>query len=122
MSTVILDEHRLTVRFEQTERLFVRRDHFTVDRAAILGAAVTDKPLRVPHGARGGLSAAGLAKIGVWGLLGGVRQLVSVRRGRPALRLLLDPDRADGFSELVVSVPDADRLAEALAPTGVSRR
>jgi hypothetical protein len=52
----------------------------------------------------------GFRKIGRWGIGVGLRQLVSVRRGQPALRLRLDR-ATTGYDEVLVSLPDAAAVA-----------
>ncbi|MET8340138.1 immune inhibitor A domain-containing protein [Streptosporangium canum] len=50
---------------------------------AVRQAVVTDQPLRIPRGARKGLTVSGHTKIGIWGIYGGPRQLVSANRNLP---------------------------------------
>nr|WP_258545250.1 hypothetical protein [Micromonospora provocatoris] len=64
----------------------------------------------------------GFAKIGVWGIFGGPRQLVAARRGQPGLHLVLDRAAAGGeFDEVVVSDPAAAGLAETIGRATRSR-
>ena len=69
-------------------------------------AARVEKPLRLARGARRGYVVSGFIKIGIWGVFGGPRQLVSARRGNPGLHLVLDRAAAGGeFDEIVLSDP-----------------
>ncbi|MEU0569388.1 hypothetical protein ABZ297_28985 [Nonomuraea sp. NPDC005983] len=105
----------ITIEFGPWERLFTGRARHTVPLTAVRQAAATGQPLRVPRGPRKGLTVSGHTKIGVWGVFGGPRQLVAVHRHLPGLHLLLDrASSGDEFDEVVVSVPDAERLAEAV--------
>ncbi|MEV0596871.1 hypothetical protein [Nonomuraea cavernae] len=105
----------VTVEFGSWERIFTGRARHTIPLPAVRQAVITDQPLRVPRGARKGLTVSGHTKIGVWGIYGGPRQLVSANRNLPGVHLLLDRARSgDEFDEVVLSVPDADRLVEAI--------
>ncbi|MFC4009992.1 hypothetical protein ACFOY2_22380 [Nonomuraea purpurea] len=115
MATVIINDGSIILRFGSWERFFAGRARHTIPLAAVRQAITTDEPLRVPRGARRGLTVSGHTKIGVWGLYGGPRQLVAVNRHLPGLHLLLDRASSGGeFDEVVVSVPDADQLVEAI--------
>ncbi|MEU6791269.1 hypothetical protein ABZ907_06210 [Nonomuraea wenchangensis] len=118
MATVTIDGGSIIVEFGPWERFFAGRARHVIPLAAVREAVATGQPLRVPRGARSGLAVSGHTKIGVWGLYGGPRQLVSVNRHLPGLRLLLDRAGSGGeFDEVVVSVPGADRLAETIRAT-----
>ncbi|MGW4791546.1 hypothetical protein ACWEPC_03880 [Nonomuraea sp. NPDC004297] len=115
MATVMITDGSIVIEFGPWERFFAGRARHTVPMAAVRQATVTDHPLRVPRGARKGLTVSGLTKIGVWGVMGGPRQLVSVHRDLPGVHLLLDRGSSGGeFDEVVVSAPDADRLVQAI--------
>lgn len=103
----------VVVRFEKWEPLFTRRTRLAVPSGAIRAVDVVENGLRATRGARVGLLVTGLRKIGRWGLGVGLRQLVSVRRGQPALRLVLDRE-ITGYDEVLVSLPDAAAVAAAL--------
>lgn len=94
------------VRFEGWEPLFVGRRRLEIPLSAIRASACVERPMRATSGGRVGLYATGIAKIGRWGLGVGRRQLVSVRRGVPAIRFTLDRD-VTGYDEVLISVPDA---------------
>ena len=103
----------VVVRFEGWEPLFTRRTQLEVPFGAIREAEVVENALRATRGARVGLLVTGVRKIGRWGIGVGLRQLVSVRRGQPALRLRLDRE-ATGYDEVLVSLADAATVAEGL--------
>lgn len=113
MATVRITEGLITIEFGPWERFFAGRTQHAIPLTAVRRAVATDRPLRVPRGARRGLAVSGHTKIGVWGLVRGPRQLVAVNRNRPGLHLLLDRAGSGGeFDEVVVSVPDVDRLVK----------
>ncbi|MFC9430763.1 hypothetical protein [Streptomyces sp. NPDC056987] len=105
----------VTVEFNGRERTWLRRGEVTVPLAAVRRVTPVETPLRAAHGARSGLQISGFAKIGVWGIMTGPRQLVAAYRGRPGLHILLDRG-VDGveYDELVLSLDGAEQLAEAL--------
>jgi hypothetical protein len=103
----------VVVRFEGWEPLFTGRRTLAVPFAAIRGVDVVDNALRGTRGARSGLLVTGFRKIGRWGIGVGLRQLVSVRRGEPALRLLMDRE-VTGYDEALIGLPDAAAVAAGL--------
>ena len=112
MASVMLNGDVIDIRFTGWERMWVGRERFALRLAAVLHAAPVDEPIRLACGARRGYAVSGFAKIGVWGLFGGPRQLVAARRGQPGLHLVLDRAAAGGeFDEVVVSDPAASALA-----------
>ncbi|WP_020576739.1 hypothetical protein [Actinopolymorpha alba] len=115
MATVMVADGLITIEFGPWERLFAGRARHTIPLTAVRRVAATDRPLRVPRGARRGLTVSGHTKIGVWGLYGGPRQLVSVNRNLPGLHLLLDRASSGGeFDEVVVSVSNVDHLVQVI--------
>ncbi|MFI6390046.1 hypothetical protein ACIBHY_10225 [Nonomuraea sp. NPDC050547] len=115
MATVMITDGLITIEFGLWERVFVGRPRHVIPVHAVRQAVVTHQPLRIARGARKGLAVSGHTKIGVWGLFGGPRQLVAAGRDQPAAHLILDRASSGGeFDEVVVSVPDADRLVEAI--------
>ncbi|MFD7494016.1 hypothetical protein ACFV8T_16630 [Streptomyces sp. NPDC059832] len=111
MALMNISDTGLTIEFTGRERIWIRRDPLTVPLTAVRRVTVLDHPLRAAHGARKGLHAPGVAKIGTWGLLTGPRRLVAAYRDRPGLRVELDRAAGGGFDELVLSLDDAQRLA-----------
>ncbi|MFI6799499.1 hypothetical protein [Streptosporangium canum] len=115
MATVMITSGLITIEFGAWERIFTGRARHTIPLSAVRQAVVTDQPLRVPHGSRRGLTVSGHTKIGVWGIYGGPRQLVSANRNLPGVHLLLDRASSGGeFDEVVLSIPDAGRFVEAI--------
>ncbi|WP_422744798.1 hypothetical protein ACN27B_11080 [Micromonospora sp. WMMD754] len=116
MATVMLTGEVIDVRFTGWERVWTGRERFVLPVGAVRHVAPVGEPVRLARGARRGFVVSGLAKIGVWGLFGGPRQLVAARRGEPGLHLVLDRAAAGGeFDEVVLSTPDAPALAAAIA-------
>lgn len=116
MASVTLTGNTIDIEFSRWERLWTGRERFTVPVAAVRYAEWIDEPLRVARGARRGYAVSGFAKIGVWGLFGGPRQLVAARRREPGLHLVLDRVAAGGeFDEIVLSSPAAPDLAAAIS-------
>ncbi|MFD0343590.1 hypothetical protein ACFVH0_33760 [Streptomyces sp. NPDC127117] len=112
MALMNISDTGLTIEFSGRERTWTLRGSLTVPLAAVRRVTVIDNPLRAAHGTRKGLHASGIAKIGVWGLVVGPRQLVAAYRGRPGLRVELDRAAADGdFDELILSLDDARQAA-----------
>ncbi len=105
----------LRVRFSAWERLAVWRDEVVVPLAAIKAVELVEEPVARARGGRAGVLVSGVLKVGFWGLGTGVRQLVSVRRGVPALRVEVDR-AASGLScdELLISARNAAEAADAL--------
>ena len=113
MALLQLSGHDVTVTFGARERGWVKRSSLTVPLTAVRRVTQIDQPLRAAHGARNGLQVSGFAKIGIWGVFSGPRQLVAAYRGRPGLRIELDRAASGGeFDELVLSLDDALRLAQ----------
>ncbi|WP_039921857.1 hypothetical protein [Amycolatopsis decaplanina] len=116
MATMDIADGGVRVRFSAWERLAVWRDEVVVPAAAIKAVELVDAPVGRARGGRAGILVSGVLKVGYWGLGTGVRQLVSVRRGVPALRVEIDRGVARlPFDEVLVSVPNAAELAGALA-------
>jgi hypothetical protein len=113
MATMRVIGNELRVEFATWERLMMLRGNLVVPLTAVRGVERVDKALRRTRGGRRGLLVSGVVKVGIWGLGAGVRQLVSVTRGAPALRITLDRT-VTGFDELLISTTDADRVAEAI--------
>ncbi|MCZ7436011.1 hypothetical protein O7598_06375 [Micromonospora sp. WMMC241] len=115
MATVTVTGDLIDIRFSGWERLWTGRERFALPTGAVRYAAGVHDPLRLARGARRGYAVSGFAKIGIWGLFGGPRQLVAARRGEPGLHLVLDRAAAGGeFDEVVLSTPAGPALAEAI--------
>lgn len=119
MSEITITDDRIEVRFTRLEQLAgLVRDQ------SIPRAAITDVQL-VPDGIRGasGWRAPGLGvprtrKLGTWRRRGG-KVLVDVRRGEPAVRIGL---RGERYDALLLAVPDAPAVAQALTSRGAAPR
>ncbi|GAB2949727.1 hypothetical protein GCM10027280_42880 [Micromonospora polyrhachis] len=118
MASVTLTDQRIDIRFTAGERIWIRRDQLTIPLTSVRHVTCVDKPLSLARGARSGYVVSGFTKIGIWGIFGGPRQLVSARRGSPGLHLVLDRTTAGGeFDEVVLSDPAASELADAIRHT-----
>lgn len=119
MAHVRIDGDGVTVELSWWERPFAgSRSRLVVPCGSVVRAECVERPTApaATPGGRAGLVIAGVLKIGRWGIGTGRHRFVSVRRGLPALRLVLD-DRASGelgYHELLISTPDARRLAGAV--------
>ncbi|MGY1804946.1 hypothetical protein ACI78T_16825 [Blastococcus sp. SYSU D00922] len=112
MARVQLTPTTVTVRLTRAEKFWGLLRDVEFDRAAVREVDVVQEPLSAARGLRApGLAWPGVRKIGTW-RRPGERILVSVRRGRPAVRLRLAGARYD---TVLVSTDDAAALAGALA-------
>ncbi|MGC4937796.1 hypothetical protein [Kribbella sp. DT2] len=121
MATVRANDTTVTVGLSWWERLFAAgRPRLVIPLDAIATIGVVEQPTRwtATPGARSGIVITGVLKVGRWGLGTGVRHFVSVRRNRPAVRLMLTPEGADvtGYDVVLVSTPDAEAIARDLLP------
>ncbi|AVT31596.1 hypothetical protein C6361_21320 [Plantactinospora sp. BC1] len=115
MATMRISGDALAFEFEGLERLWLGRRALTVPLRSVRQVAYVERPLRLASGARRGLVVTGIAKMGVWGIFGGPRQLVYARHGMPGLHLRLDRSMVPGaFDEVVFATPDAARLVAAV--------
>jgi hypothetical protein len=106
MVSIDVDRQRLTVRFTRAEKILGLVADLTVPRSSVLSARVVANGLRQVRGWRVGTRVPGVVALGTFRWRGR-RQLGSVRRGRPALVLVIGRGRYD---EMVVSVDDAERV------------
>jgi hypothetical protein len=115
MATMKVIDKELHVRFSVWERLAVWRAGLIVPLSAVRTVRCVDEPAGHTRGGRMGILVSGVVKVGIWGLGTGIRQLVSVRRSVPGLRITLDRAVSGGrFDELLISAKDAGRVAEAI--------
>ncbi|MEV0731930.1 hypothetical protein [Polymorphospora sp. NPDC050346] len=115
MASVTVIGDVIDIRFTGWERLWIGRERLALRLTAVRHATPVDNPLRLARGARRGYVVSGFAKVGVWGLFGGPRQLVAAHRGEPGLHLVLDRATAGGeFDEVILSTPAAPALAETI--------
>jgi hypothetical protein len=113
MATMKVRGSELRVRFAAWERPIVWRAGLDVPLTAIRSVERVEDALGRTRGGRVAFLISGVVKVGRWGLGTGTRQLVSVRRKAPTLRITLDRT-VTGYDELLISTKDADRLAEVI--------
>lgn len=113
MTTVTADSTRLRLDFPGWESLMVRRDRLEIPLDALRDVRVEPGWTSETLGIRSGLVVSGRRKLGIFRHPSGLRRLVSMRRGMPLLRVGVDR-AATGFDELLLSAPDAARLAATL--------
>ncbi|MEU8249766.1 hypothetical protein [Nonomuraea sp. NPDC048916] len=113
MMQVEIHQETLTVRFLPWARLFTRTGAVSVPLAEIAEVHLLDRPLAAATGTHYGLLVSGVIKVGTWTSLTGVKRLVAARREAAGLRIVLK-GRASGHDELILSVPDAERLQRRL--------
>ncbi|UGS27299.1 hypothetical protein [Microbacterium resistens] len=113
MTEVEYTGRAVRVLFPGWESAMAGRASFTASNDVVRDAAAAPGWTSEILGMRSGLVVSGFRKLGVFTHPSGVRRLVSMKRGLPLLRILLD--RAEtGFDELLVSTPDADALARSI--------
>ena len=112
MTTVHLSSDAIAVRLSGFERVAGLLGDLDVPVASVASAVAVSDGLREARGMRApGLDVPGRVKIGTWRGRAG-RSYVAVRRG-PALLLRLN---GFGYDTVLVSTPDAERLAARLQP------
>jgi len=114
MTHVTYDRTGLHVRFPGWEALMAGRSGFSARPDAVRSARAEPGWSSEVLGYRSGLVVSGYRKVGVFTHPSGHRRLVSMARGLPLLRVVTDRT-ATGFDEVLVSTPDADALARAIA-------
>lgn len=118
MATLTVTDDTLHLRLTRGERLAALRGDLRVPLSAVTAVSVEAEAR--PRGLRApGLAVPGRRRlIGTWRARGH-RTLISTRRGEPVVRIVLTGARED---EVLVSSPDADRIAAELAgATGLVR-
>ncbi|AUS79525.1 hypothetical protein C1701_15515 [Actinoalloteichus sp. AHMU CJ021] len=107
-----VSDDEVVVRFNAAEVPLVARRVVTIPLSAIRDVTVVEKSLSTKGARRAGMFVTGVMKVGMWGTGTGIQQLVSVRRGTPALRIILDKyDAGLRIDEVMVSTPDAPSVA-----------
>ncbi|MEU6077803.1 hypothetical protein [Micromonospora sp. NPDC047074] len=113
MASTTLTPDGIHIHFTAGERLWTRHRHLSVPLTAVRHATAVAEPLRLARGARSGLTVSGFVKIGIWGVLGGPRQLVCARAGQPGLHLTVDR-HTTGYDEILLSDPAAPATVAAI--------
>lgn len=107
----IADEH-VDVRLSRAEKLFALRGDYRFARRNIESVEVFDDGLDATKGLRApGLAIPGRRRIGTWRRRDG-KQLVSVRRDQPAVRITLGGER---YRAVVIGVDDPATIRSALS-------
>ena len=114
MTHIRLESTQLTIEFPGWEAMMTGRSRMTVPLAAVRGARAEEGWTHEMLGIRSGLVVSGFRKLGTFRHPDGTRRLVAMRRGMPLLRLAVDRD-VTGVDEILVSTPEAARLAGMLA-------
>lgn len=110
MAWVEIEGHRLHVRFSRAEHLVGLVRDLDVPLSSVESMALVDSWREVHGWRRAGLDVPAVRKLGTW-YSRGRRQLVSLRRGVPAVKVRLSGERYD---EVLVSVPETDLLQACL--------
>lgn len=112
MATIDVQAQHVTIRMSGWEAMATRRPALTVQRSALFAVTASDEWVTRGLGLRhGGVVVSGMLKVGIWVGLDGTRRLLAMRRGM----LSCAPGGAEGFSEVLVSAPDAHEVAALLA-------
>ena len=116
MATIDVQAQYVTIRMSGWEAMATRRPALTVQRSALFAVTASDEWVTRGLGLRhGGMVVSGVLKVGIWVGLEGTRRLLAMRRSTPTLRLSCAPDGAEGFSEVLVSAPNAHEMAARLS-------
>ena len=111
MTTAHVTADTLQVRFTRGEKIAGLIRDIDLPLAAVRDAQVVPDGLAAARGLRApGLGLPRYRKIGTW-RRPGHKTVVSVRRGRPAVRIAADHPRLDG---LLIDVSDPEQLVAAL--------
>ena len=110
MATAFLSDDCLKVSFALWEKALGLVRDAQIPLRCVHSVCVVPDGYSVPRGIRApGLAVPGRVKVGTW--RGRGRQLVSVRRGQPALHLRVVEA---GFSDVIIGMDGAESLAGAL--------
>lgn len=110
MARMEIDGHHLVVRFSRAEHLVGLVRDLVVPLSSVESVDLVSS-WREVRGLRVGLGLPRVRLIGTW-YRRGHRQLVSLQRGMPALRVGL---RGEKYDEVLVSVPETDLLLACLS-------
>src|SRR6478609_6810336 len=117
MTEVSYGRDGLHVRFPGWEAHMAGREMFIAPTASVRGAHAEAGWSSEILGVRSGLVVSGFRKVGVFTHTSGVRRLVSMKRGLPLLRVAVDRESTQ-FDEVLVSVPEAAAIADAIRAAG----
>lgn len=111
MATITIDERTVAVRFTTAEKIGGLVRDQVIDRGTITDAEHVPDGLAATEGMRApGLALPWRRRIGTWRTRG-AKELVSVRRGEPAVRLRLSHGR---WASMLIGHRDAAALAAEL--------
>ncbi|SDM91487.1 hypothetical protein SAMN05192576_1253 [Nocardioides szechwanensis] len=110
MAWMEIDGHHLLVRFSPAEHVLGLVRDLVVPLSSVESVDLVGS-WREVRGLRVGLDLPRVRKLGTW-YSRGHRQLVSLRRGVPALKVSL---RGERYDEVLVSVPETDLLHACLS-------
>ncbi len=113
MTNVRSDRTGVHVQFPGWEATMTGLPQLAIPSSAIRDASAERGWTSEVLGARSGLVISGYRKLGTFRHPSGVRRLVSMRRGRPLLRITVDR-AAVGFDEILLSTEDAESIAAEL--------
>jgi hypothetical protein len=102
MATISVEEDRLRVTFPTREKLLGLVGDLDVPVSSVTSAREVGSWRADVRGWRVGLGLPGVWLLGTWRSRGH-RQLVALRRGRPAVRVVL---RDEKYDELLIEAPD----------------
>jgi hypothetical protein len=118
MSAVVVDGDAVRIVLTRAEKLAGLTRDLVVPLADVVAVGVVDEPIGATTGIRApGLGIPGRRKVGTWRGRGR-REFVCVRRGEPAVELVVSGQRFDSY---LVGTPDADAAATAIATRLVNR-
>lgn len=110
MATITVEGDRLRVHFPAPEKVLGLVRDYEVPLSAVTGARPVGRWRDDLRGMRVGLGLPGVWLLGTW-VRPGHRQLVALRRHRPAVYVALSGAKYD---ELLIEAPDAEALAARL--------
>ena len=110
MATLTVDGDRLRVGFPRKEKVLGVVGDLDVPVSSVTGAAEV-RSWREVKGWRVGLGLPGVWLLGTWRWKGR-RQLVALRKGRPAVRVTLSGEKYD---ELLIEAPDPGAIVARLS-------
>jgi hypothetical protein len=111
MAELIVDGEALVVRMSAWERVAAFHGDVSVPLSAVRAVAVEPQPWTELRGVRApGTGFPGVIAYGVRRMTGERPDFAAILRGRPVVRVELDPPAA--FARLLISVPDSQATVE----------